>query len=73
MICMGCRAGADNMDDYRQAAAEDDDRRALAGEKPLTDGAKRRWIKKRARLSMALHCRGKNKCTCQCLIPELQS
>jgi hypothetical protein len=70
MICMGCRAGADNMDDYRAAARTDDERRQSSGEPPMSAGAARRWIKKRARLALALHCQ-KPACTCQCLIPEL--
>jgi hypothetical protein len=70
MICEGCAAGADNMADYRQAARTDDEQRA----EPLSPGAARRWIKKRARFSMALHCRSKRGgCTCQCEIPELKA
>lgn len=78
MICDGCAAGADNMADYRRMAAEDDDQRSV----PLRPGAAKRWLKKRAQYSYALHCRGERKggglkvggpgCTCQCLIPELQ-
>lgn len=73
MICQGCAAGADNMQDYRDAAQEDDDRRALAGEPRFAPGPARRWIRKRARFALALHCRkvGLSGCTCQCEIPEL--
>jgi hypothetical protein len=71
------------MVDYRRVAAEDDARRAEQGVKPLTPGAARRWLRKRARFSLALHCQGKPMtvagkpeggpgCTCQCRIPELE-
>lgn len=78
--------GADNMDDYRTAAEEDDARRVEAGEPPFEAGPARRWLRKRAKLSLSLHCKGKTLvgvavptgwksspgCTCQCRIPELQ-
>lgn len=73
MICEWCAAGADNMADYREAARADDQRRADAGEKPLTAVNARRWIEKRARLSLVLHCEGRRPdCSCQCDIPELR-
>lgn len=74
MICVGCAAGADMIEDYREAARKDDARRA----EPLKPEAARRWIRKRARWALSQHC-GKlfrasrpSGCTCQCLIPELR-
>jgi hypothetical protein len=73
MICDWCAAGADNMTDYRERAQVDDRRRVEAGEKPLTAVNARRWIEKRARLSLVLHCKGERPgCSCQCDIPELR-
>jgi hypothetical protein len=80
MICQGCRAGADNMTDYRRWAREDDERRAMIGEKPMSIEAARKWLRVRARWAMSLHCLRVREfdrrklvpgCTCQCLIPEL--
>lgn len=83
MICDGCAAGADTVEDYRRLAREDDEYRSSVGITPLSPGASRRWMKKRARYAYALHCRGERKggglklggpgCTCQCLIPELKN
>jgi hypothetical protein len=84
MICRGCAAGADMAEDYRVAAREDDERREAAGEPKFEAGPARRWLKKRVRWAMTLHCQkrftvvagvrdGGPGCTCQCLIPELQS
>lgn len=76
MICEGCKAGADNAQDYRDAAREDDERRVAAGEPPFAPAAARRWLVKRLKWALALHCKRKGagrQCDCQCRIPELKA
>lgn len=83
VICSGCQAGADMAQDYRDAASEDDVRRAQEGIPTLTPGAARRWLRKRLKWALVLHCantkgasygsrRGASGCMCQCVIPELK-
>lgn len=66
MICDMCAFGADVMTDYR----DDAEQGIAAGE---DSGRVHRWLLKRARRALALHCRGRSVgCTCQHRIREIE-